>query len=79
MLVACIKSFLFQISYLTLQLKSRASEDEIKISSLSQQIRKLEDVNSRIIRESGEQIDDNQNDNIKKIKGIVDRSLYYRL
>lgn len=52
------------------ELKSRASEDEIKMSSLSQQIKKLEDVNARIIKESGDQIDTYQNDNKTQIEEL---------
>ena len=42
------------------------------MSSFSQQIKKLEDVNARIIKESGDQIDTYQNDNKTQIEGKID-------
>ena len=50
-----------------IQLKDRAKEDELELNALRQQVQKLEDLNAKIIRESNDDLDSAQKENVERI------------
>ena len=54
------------------QLKDRAKEDELELNALRLQVQKLEDLNSKIIRESNDDLDSAQKENVARI-AILER------